>query len=124
MSADLRMGRWQDVLSDVTCDALIVDAPYSERTYRGSEPQSKIRDPIEYAHWGEYEVLEFVESWLPRTRGWFVSITDHFLCPSWERHLAARRYNSAGWVTAEETQKMKRAQRQHRMENGQANPNR
>lgn len=84
------MGRWQDVLKGVSCDSLICDAPYSERTHKGSEPQSHIRDPIKYACWGEYEIVEFVESWLPRTRGWFVSITDHFLYPVWERQLAAR----------------------------------
>jgi hypothetical protein len=27
---DLRQGRYQDTLADVTCDALIVDAPYSD----------------------------------------------------------------------------------------------
>ena len=29
---DLRLGRWQDVLADVTtCDAVICDPPYSAR---------------------------------------------------------------------------------------------
>jgi site-specific DNA-methyltransferase (adenine-specific) len=35
-SIDLRLGRWQDVLADVTtCDAVITDPPYSERTHSG-----------------------------------------------------------------------------------------
>jgi hypothetical protein len=32
---DLRCGRWQDTLADVTCDVLIVDPPYSARTHSG-----------------------------------------------------------------------------------------
>lgn len=32
-SADLRLGRYQDVLADVECDAVIADPPYSERTH-------------------------------------------------------------------------------------------
>ena len=44
MSADLRLGRWQDVLQDVTCDALIVDAPYSERTHDGHAHDGTMRE--------------------------------------------------------------------------------
>jgi hypothetical protein len=34
--SDLRLGRWEDVLSGVTeADAVVVDAPYSERTHKG-----------------------------------------------------------------------------------------
>lgn len=112
MEIDFRLGRWQDVLADVTCDALIVDAPYSERTHDGhdegtetansvaerlksggSSPTfefraSKLtRRPINYAPWGAEEVAEFVASWSPRTRGWFVSLTDHVLAPLWESAL-------------------------------------
>ena len=36
-SCDLRLGRWQDVLADVECDALICDPPYSARTHEGTE---------------------------------------------------------------------------------------
>lgn len=32
---DLRLGRWQDALADVECDALICDPPYSARTDKG-----------------------------------------------------------------------------------------
>lgn len=35
-SADIRLGRWQDVLTDVECDALICDPPYSARTHEAS----------------------------------------------------------------------------------------
>lgn len=98
--ADLRFGKWQDVLGDVTCDALIVDAPYSERTHsahgRTGEAVSampnpeKAPKPIPYACWKPSDVDDFVDSWAPRTRGWMVSITDHGLAPTWsqamERH--------------------------------------
>ena len=34
---DLRLGKWQSVLADVECDALIVDAPYSDKTHGGHD---------------------------------------------------------------------------------------
>ena len=34
---DLRLGRYQDTMADVTCDALIVDAPYSAKTHAGHD---------------------------------------------------------------------------------------
>lgn len=37
MSTDLRLGRYQDVLGDVECDLLCVDAPYSARTHAGHD---------------------------------------------------------------------------------------
>ena len=40
MSADIRLGRWQDVLTDVTCDALICDPPYSARTHEASTDEA------------------------------------------------------------------------------------
>ena len=103
MTADLRLGKWQDVLADVTCDALIVDAPYSAKTHSGhragerggrmracGQPdRARARQDIPYAHFSDDDVFEFVESWAPRTRGWFVTITDDVLAPSWARALRA-----------------------------------
>lgn len=93
MSADLRLGRWQDVLADVECDALIADPPYSQRTHAGSDagaraskrwkrsgqaPDSAIpRRRIPYACWSEDDLRAFVSAWSPRVRGWFVFIVDH-----------------------------------------------
>lgn len=37
MSIELRLGRWQEALAGVTCDALIVDAPYSAKTHGGHD---------------------------------------------------------------------------------------
>jgi site-specific DNA-methyltransferase (adenine-specific) len=98
MSAiDLRFGRWQDVLSDVTCDALIVDAPYSERTHsghdasagghKGNGKDNSTRKTIAYAKWTAADVSKFCAFWSPRTRGWIVSITDHVLARAWESSL-------------------------------------
>ena len=41
LTCDLRLGRYQDVLGDVECDALIVDAPYSARTHGGHDRQTR-----------------------------------------------------------------------------------
>jgi hypothetical protein len=37
VSIDLRLGRWETALAGVTCDALIVDAPYSAKTHGGHD---------------------------------------------------------------------------------------
>ena len=104
MTIDLRLGRWQDVLADVECDALITDPPYSARTHtwhdsgaasgmdvRGADYRTRTngkpsggtgpRQSISYSAWGDDEVTEFVNHWGPRTRGWIVVITDHILVP-------------------------------------------
>jgi len=113
VSWDLRCGRWQDTLAGVECDALIVDAPYSARTHGGHdlgptvggqrsgagdpryEPggRASIRRAITYDGWTPGDVRDFVSSWVPRTRGWFVTITDHTLAPVWDAALSdAGRY--------------------------------
>ena len=98
MSAEIRLGRYQDVLADVRCDTVIVDAPYSERTHKGAAqgqiPDGIDRQAITYPWWGEAEVEAFVSSWAPRTACWIASITDSVLEPLW---LAA--YERAGLYT-------------------------
>lgn len=92
---------WREV--DVECDALIVDAPYSARTHAGHDSgaagvrdlrgPTNARREISYSPWGAEEVEAFVAHFAPRTRGWFVSITDHVLAPAWSAALeAAGRY--------------------------------
>lgn len=96
MSAEcIRLGRYQDVLADVDgVDLLLVDAPYSDRTHSAYRTMEDVgRHPISYACWSADEVCEFVSEWAPRTRGWFVSLTDHMLAPAWSAALeAAGRY--------------------------------
>ncbi len=108
MSADLRLGRWQDALADVgEVDTVIVDAPYSARTHgghdRGVERVNRgvrtgkfinasygyeyERKAIGYDGWSPADVSAFVDAWSTRCRGWFVTITDHALAPVWESAL-------------------------------------
>ena len=103
---DLRCGDYRDVLADVTCDALIVDAPYSAKTHAGHDAGTAGVQPtaakqgfyvrsngkhdgaheratIDYTHWTPDDVRAFVAFWAPRTRGWMVSLTDDVLFPVW-----------------------------------------
>jgi len=103
---DLRLGRYQDVLADVEPDAVILDAPYSLRTHSGHDNTTrndghhdpayghrKVTRPINYPAWTADHVRECVDFFSSRTRGWFVSITDHTLAPCWADELAdAGRY--------------------------------
>jgi site-specific DNA-methyltransferase (adenine-specific) len=100
---DLRLGRWQDVLTDVEMvDAVIVDAPYSERTHaankgltglskhRGAGTRHGVaRRDLDYSSLSPTDVLEFCASLVPRCRGWFCSLTDHVLAREWENSLRA-----------------------------------
>lgn len=91
---------WRALLAHVPeCDALIVDAPYSEKTHSGHGTMERWGTPtppsydggerreINYAAWSDVEVQAFVREWSSRTRGWFVSITDHVLVPAWSAAL-------------------------------------
>ena len=84
-------------------DALIVDAPYSERTHKGHDsgvvqedayrgaPSKRTaaehRRELNYAPWNPDTVGEFAAEWVPLVRGWVVSITDHVLAPVWAQAL-------------------------------------
>lgn len=93
---DLRLGRWQDVLADVECDALIVDAPYSERTHakqrHGRRPEQCNGEYVSargigYQAMSPDDVAAFVAHWSPRTSGWVCSLTDSELYPAWRDAL-------------------------------------
>tara|TARA_R110000868_G_scaffold83620_3_gene235893 strand:- start:39 stop:905 length:867 start_codon:yes stop_codon:yes gene_type:complete len=99
----------------VRVDALIVDAPYSEKTHRGhGEGAAKAnrvtdadakrlrvdagsgavyavgenrRRSISYAAWGPDDVAAFVRTLAPVVSGWWASITDHGLVPVWSDAL-------------------------------------
>lgn len=92
MSAELRLGRWQDVMADVEPDLLCFDAPFSLRTHEGFRSGSASDDGKgidEYAHWTPEHVHEHTAFWAPRTKGWTAAITDHVLVPSFEEAFAA-----------------------------------
>lgn len=101
----LRKGRWQSALFGVTCDALITDPPYSERTIKGQRSNNP-RDLARHGHFGEpvaaigyaglshADVDHLVASWVPRTRRWFVMFGDH-LTTRW----ALDALDAHGWYT-------------------------
>ena len=87
---------WRDLLPvAAACNALIVDAPYSQRTHSGHGTQERWgtslppthdggqRREINYQAWGDADVRAFVEAWTERVGGWMVSITDDVLAPVW-----------------------------------------
>jgi site-specific DNA-methyltransferase (adenine-specific) len=92
---DYRLGRWQDVLADVECDAAIFDAPYGERTHRGHDAGAKQRNQLlcsnavdlGYDYLTPADVDGIVDHWSPRTRGWLCTLTSHDLVPHWEAAL-------------------------------------
>lgn len=88
VTTEIRYGRYQDVLADVECDTVIVDAPYSAKTHEGAAVEGDGYDgaeraAIDYAHWTAADVEAFVSSWAQRVRCWIVSITDDTLAPHW-----------------------------------------
>lgn len=100
MKAEVRLGRWQDVLADVEPGTIISDPPYGQRTHEWSrivndrQEDDCERTAIDYAHWTVDDVHAFVRSWAPRTARWIVPMTSHDLLPAWE---AA--YEEAGWYS-------------------------
>ena len=89
------------VMGERKADALIVDAPYSERTHGRNESTSDAlalavaagratltTGRIVFRPWAPDDVSAFCGLWLPMCRGWSVSITDHVLAPAWESSFA------------------------------------
>lgn len=91
MKADLRLGRWQDTLADVGCDALIFDAPYSAGTHSAATTRADDSDAAGltpgYEALSAADVRAFCESWAGRCRGWMVSITDSELFSTWRDEM-------------------------------------
>jgi len=96
MSAELRLGRWQDSLSDVECDAFISDPPYSERTHSGQKhgrhdgamgSQRIAEVGLGYDHLTPDDVFALVDHWSIRTRGWFCALTSHDLIEAYSDAL-------------------------------------
>jgi site-specific DNA-methyltransferase (adenine-specific) len=105
---DLRLGRWQDALADVTtCDAVICDPPYSARTHEGHDASAAVpggrwtdtkgkehaarapRRGLNYNTWTPDDVRSFVDSMAPRCAGWFVAFTSHDLVSAYSDALEA-----------------------------------
>lgn len=93
MTADLRLGRWQDVLKDVEVDCMITDPPYSARTHEGHDDGAEstlsitgqqARESLNYASWSPDDVAAFVSSWATRVRGWWACMTSHDLWQAYD----------------------------------------
>lgn len=115
MTWDLRHGHYETALADVpTWDTTIIDAPYSERTHSGHADgtvwadslteEKKWRRPCDgllvplrkrgqltYGYWTSDDVYACVRWTSPRTRGWYVTITDEHLAPAWIDRVTRRR---------------------------------
>ena len=95
---ELRQGKWEKALADVeSVDALISDAPYSERTHSGSLSGNDVSDTSgvsQYKPITEQDVWQFTWSWAPRVQKWVVIFGDHVSYRWWE---AA--WEAAGWLT-------------------------
>lgn len=89
MSIDLRLGDWRKALADVDeVDCICTDPPYDARTHAAAAAAARPefadnnrRQAISYDPWSESDAVDFVRSWSPRCRGWFVLITSHALAP-------------------------------------------
>lgn len=86
---ELRLGRWQDVLGDVSGDVLITDPPYSEKTTSGHNAARthEKRQSLSYEYWTERDVMKLV-CHLP-VNGWRVVLTDHVLGKAWSDYFKA-----------------------------------
>lgn len=83
MDCDLRLGHWSEALEGEAVDSLICDPPYSERTHKGQRSAKKKESAITYESISTAEISEFVGSWVPRVRRWFVVFGDHISCSQW-----------------------------------------
>jgi hypothetical protein len=89
-AAELRLGRWQDVLADVgEVDALIADPPFSKRAadgFRGGDQHGDSATAgIPYGFIPDAECADVVTFWAPRVQWWMVIFSDHVLAPLWAR---------------------------------------
>lgn len=103
--AEVYHASWVDLLDVVRarggCDSIITDTPYSAETHAGHGTMERWgtstppaydgaeRREINYAEWTDVDVEEFVGAWAPLVRGWFISVTDDNLAPTWKRALRA-----------------------------------
>lgn len=87
-SAEVRLGRWQDVLVDVDhCDSVITDPPYSARVIKGQRSGAvgnyqnvgKVVASIPYPACTRDDINELFKSWAPRVGRWFIMFGDHVM---------------------------------------------
>ena len=114
---ELREGRWQDVLNDITdenpCDVLLGDWPFSERTHSGQRTGSSVSEStVRYDSVTEADVIEVVSGWAGRVSWWMLAFSDHVAQRWWEESfrfqtwypfapVPCRRYNPAPRMTGD-----------------------
>lgn len=93
---DLRFGRWQEVLADVsTANALIGDPPYSERTHAGQRTGSSgDASTIEYGAMTIERSTQLAALWHRRITDWVVLFCDH-IAFRWHEEV----WQALGWET-------------------------
>jgi hypothetical protein len=95
-TADLRLGRWQDTLADVECDALITDPPYSARTDAGYMShglhETAQKTDIGYRPIVEDDAREMCSVFSLLVKSWVVIFGDHV-----SREWHAKAWEEAGW---------------------------
>jgi hypothetical protein len=101
---ELRLGRWQDELADVECDAVICDPPYGAHTHVMSRAFGNARedgcslDEIgpRYDAMAPADVHAFVTAMADRCKGWMVALTSSDLIDHWQAaYRAVGRYSFA-----------------------------
>jgi site-specific DNA-methyltransferase (adenine-specific) len=96
---ELHLGRWQDTIAELDCDALISDPPYGERTHakqcHGRRKERKNRNSSEWAssralgydHLTPEDAAALARHWAKQCRGWICLMTSHDLIPTYEGAL-------------------------------------
>lgn len=98
---ELRLGRWQDELTDVEVDAIVCDPPYGAHTHDGAHGQrydatTPGGEAPTYQHWTPADVRGFVTAWADRCRGWMVALTSSELINDWQdAYRSVGRYSFA-----------------------------
>jgi site-specific DNA-methyltransferase (adenine-specific) len=84
---DLRLGRWQDALLDITADSLITDAPFSYVTHKGYR-NGNLDEGVSYPPLTREDACELALSWSERVRRWVFIFGDH-VSREWHREAWA-----------------------------------
>lgn len=93
MTVTLLNGRYQDVLGDRECDAIVTDPPYSARTHNGHNDgvdgfaDGSTRKALDYVSWTPSDVRDAVTDWSVRCCGWIAVLTDTVLATAWADEL-------------------------------------
>lgn len=95
--ATLHFGRHETALAGIEVDHVITDPPYGKRTHKGQThtrsgkigAKALSEVGLVYPYFTGVDVINFVQSWAPRTRKWFCTFTSHDLIPAYENALEA-----------------------------------